>query len=81
MKVYTLVFCDINHYGYGAKSVATFTDEKAAVNQMKEEYLEKCKEHKIENPLDGHKLDYQFGNNFAFILDFSYYWDIFETEI
>jgi hypothetical protein len=82
-KIYILVFVDLVHMGFNAKSVDVFPSDVAANAEMEKQYLEKCKEEGIENPMD--KTDYNIGhqftkNGYAYILD-KYYWDIFEKEI
>ena len=80
MKIYTLAFCDIDYYGFGTKTITTFTNKENAISKMKEEYLEKCKKLGIENPMVEDSSENQITDDYAYIL-MAYYWDIFETEI
>lgn len=78
MKIYTLTFNNVNE-GFGTYEVSTFINKEDAVEKMEKEYLEKCKEDNITEPMTP-TLDNQIDEDYAFIF-MEYYWDIFETEI
>lgn len=79
-KIYIVAFNDLVIYGYGTKSVKVFTDENEAKEYIKDEYLAKCEEENIEEPLAEDSYDYEYGGNYAYI-NGKYYWDIFTREI
>ena len=80
-KIFVLVLVDLDNVGYNAKSVDVFPNVECANAEMKKQYLEKCKEELIDNPMNQNSMDYQFSENMYAYIFGKYYWDIFEKEI
>lgn len=78
--IYILTVVDLVRVGYNVDNVYVFDKIEDATSLMKEEYLNKCKEEGIENPMED-CYDYQYSENgFAYIQG-KYYWDIFTRKL
>lgn len=91
-KIYILTIIDLRNNGYNCKDVKVYTDKASAIEEMRNQYLEKFKElHDAdEDPYAPDTMDYQFDSSYVFVREGAcafaylfgeYYWDIFEREV
>ena len=81
-KIYAVAVIDLQHYGFGTKSVELFPNKEMASSFIKRDYLSKCEEMGVKHPFEQSNEDmpHNFSSYYAYIADY-YYWDLFEREV
>lgn len=80
-RFFILTLVDLNSVGYRTSNVKLYDDLEKANDEMKRQYLEKCKENNIEEPFSEYYYSHEFEENDYAYIEGKYYWDIFNRDI